>query len=291
MIDTTKITNGMQVYGSDRQELGRVEAVEDDFLRVSGQRVSIDDVERVDQRGVYLKGSGSRYFANLGTTGTQGAEIREAEGEIRVPVAEERLEVEKRAGEIGEVRVHKTVEEERQTVPVDLTREEVHVDRREVEARPLGPGETAGVFEEKTIRVPIRGEEAIAHKEAVVTGEVVINKERTTEHQEVGDTVRRQRVEIDDRYAKDRSFFQKDFATQSKSRKGGTTWQRFEEAEPYYRYGYDAAYDERYRGRKFEDVEADLRRDYERQYGTTGDPWERLRREVREGFNRLRDDR
>src|SRR5436309_1806486 len=54
-------------------------------------------------------------------------------------------------------------------------------------------------FESGTIRVPVRGEEAAVEKEAVVTGEVVVDKERTTERQEVADTVRKERVEVDNR--------------------------------------------------------------------------------------------
>ena len=57
--------------------------------------------------------------------------------------------------------------------------------------------ESIPAFEEGTIRIPLRGEEVVVRKEAVVTGEVVINKERTTERQEITDTVRTQHVEVD----------------------------------------------------------------------------------------------
>src|ERR687886_2768779 len=96
--------------------------------------------------------------------------------EIRVPEIEERLEVEKRPVETGEVQVRKTVEEEQQTVPVELRREEATVERRDVGERPLAPGEAERAFQDETIRVPLRGEEAVARKEAVVTGEVVVDK-------------------------------------------------------------------------------------------------------------------
>src|SRR5215217_5345607 len=61
----------------------------------------------------------------------QGYQGQATEGEIRVPVAEERLHVETRQAELGEVQLRKTVEEEQQTVPVELEREEVHVERRD----------------------------------------------------------------------------------------------------------------------------------------------------------------
>ena len=83
----------------------------------------------------------------------QGYQGQATEGEVRVPVAEERLHVEKRQAELGEVQLRKTVEEEQQTVPVELEREEVRVERRDVGDRPVRPGDQ--VFEEGTVRVPV----------------------------------------------------------------------------------------------------------------------------------------
>jgi len=203
-------------------------------------------------------------------------------GEIRVPVAEERLTVGKREAELGEVQVRKTVTEEQQTVPVTLQREEVRVHERDIQDRPLRPGETA--FEEGTIRVPVRGEEAVVAKEAVVTGEVVIDKERTTEQRQVSDTVRKQRVDVDENYRQARAGFEREFA--ARKDRGSRT---FAEAEPNYRAGFAAGYDERYTGRTFEDAEPELRREYgPRNTGTGGDSWERLREEIRSGWNRAR---
>jgi uncharacterized protein (TIGR02271 family) len=136
-------------------------------------------------------------FANTQTNrGATRTETQANQGEMRVPEVEERLNVQKRQTEMGEVRVHKEVEVEQQTIPVELEREEVHVERREVAARPLQAGEDA--FQEGTIRVPVRGEEAVVSKEAVVTGEVVVNKDRHVEREQVTDTVRRTEVHVDD---------------------------------------------------------------------------------------------
>lgn len=134
--------------------------------------------------------------AAAGTTGAR--DVRTADsGTMRVPETEERLRVDKRETEQGEVQIRKSVESERVTVPVDLEREEVHVERRDVAERPIAPGERVEAFQEGTVRVPVRGEEAVVKKEAVVTGEVVVDKERTTDREQVSDTVRRTRVEVD----------------------------------------------------------------------------------------------
>ena len=82
-------------------------------------------------------------------TGTKGAEGPAGGAGRGAPrraggPAEERLEVEKRPAELGAVEVRKTVETEQQTVPVELTREEVHVEQRDVPTapppRPTWPG-------------------------------------------------------------------------------------------------------------------------------------------------------
>ncbi len=122
----------------------------------------------------------------------------EVEGEAEaIPLVEERLLVRKRAGQIGEVGIQRRVIEEQQAVPVELRREEVNVAERDIDDRPISAEEADRLFEEGTIRVPVRGEEAVVTKEAVVTGEVVIDKEQTVERQEIRDTVRRTEVEVE----------------------------------------------------------------------------------------------
>jgi hypothetical protein len=59
---------------------------------------------------------------------------------------------------------------------------------------------------------------------------------------------------------------------------GSTTYER----------GYAAGSDARYASRSFEEVEPELRRSYEAET-PAGDPWDRLREQVREGFARARE--
>ena len=118
------------------------------------------------------------------------------EGEIRVPVAEERLSVGTREVELGAIDIRKTVTEEEQTASVTLLRDAVRVAERAIADRPLRPGDDA--FAEGTIRVRLCGEEAVVTKEAVVTGEVVIEKATVAEERRITDTVRRQHVEVDE---------------------------------------------------------------------------------------------
>ena len=82
-----------------------------------------------------------------------------------------------------------------------LRHDEVNVREVDVADRPLRPGEDA--FGEGTIRVPVRGEEAVVTKEAVVTGEVVVEKETVAERRQITDTVRKQRVVVDETAVRD----------------------------------------------------------------------------------------
>jgi len=133
------------------------------------------------------------------------------------------------------------------------------------------------------IRVPIRGEEAFATKEAVVTGEVVIDRDVKTERQTVSDTVRKERVDIDENWNRDRGAFEKHFGSRRSGMGTAADTRTFADAEPNYRRGYEAAYDDRYAGRSFNDVEPDLRRSH-----SGNESWEHLREEIREGFDRGR---
>jgi uncharacterized protein (TIGR02271 family) len=266
------IREGMQVYDANGQVIGTVESMHGDGFHVNGQHYSRDMVARVAQNGVYLSGTGM-------TGGGAAMGTGQTAGEMRVPVVEERLAVGKREAELGEVEIRKTVTEEQQTVPVTLRRDEVNIEEVDVADRPLSAGEDA--FKEETIRVPVRGEEAVVAKEAVVTGEVVVNRETTTREEQVSGTVRKQHVDVEQAYQQARGGLE-----QAHSTRAGTSGRTFEQAEPNYRSGFTAAHDERYSGREFEDVESDLQTQHTA--SGSGDSWEHLREEIREGWNRAR---
>jgi uncharacterized protein (TIGR02271 family) len=270
-----KLRKGLHIFGPDNRDYGTIDRYDDQFAYVGGRRVPVSAFERMDDDRLYLGAQGQQYFG----TADQIADT----GEIRVPVVEERLDVQKRQGQMGEVGIRKTVETEQVDVPVELRHEEVSVNRVDVPDRPVAAGDLPNAFEEGTIRVPVRGEEAIVTKEAVVTGEVVVNREVETERQTISDTVRKQRVDLDENWNRDRSGFEEHFGSRRSGMGTASDTRTFADAEPNYRRGYDAAHDERYAGRTFSDVEPDLRRSH-----TGGDSWEHLREEIREGFDRGR---
>jgi uncharacterized protein (TIGR02271 family) len=275
-----KLRRGLHIFGPDDRDYGTIDRYDDQYAYVGKRRIPVSAFERFDNDRLYLGAQGHRYFADT-------SEGWDDPTEVRVPVREEQLDVEKRQGQMGSVDIHKTVESEQVNVPVDLRHEEVTVNRVNVPDRPVSVGDAPDAFKEGTIRVPVRGEEVMARKEAVVTGEVVVDRDVVTERETVSDTVRKEHVDVDENYRTAREGFRQHFENRRAGLTGTAVDTRtFEDAESNYRRGFTAAHDDRYSGRSFDEVEPDLRR----QHHSTGDDnaWERLREEIREGFDRAR---
>ena len=99
----------------------------------------------------------------------------------------------------GEVGVRKTVETERVREQVPLTREEVVIERRPIEA---GADLRNVEIREDEIRVPLMAEEVVAEKRAVPKEQVIIRKRPVTRQQTVEADVRKERIEVDDAAAR-----------------------------------------------------------------------------------------
>jgi len=114
--------------------------------------------------------------------------------EIVVPVVEERLTAGVREQEAGRFRLRKDVITEQQSVDVPVQREEVFISKQTVN-RPATQADLSAM--DQDINVPIREQEVFTSKQAVVTGEVDVRKEVTTETERVTDTVRREEVHVE----------------------------------------------------------------------------------------------
>jgi len=129
-------------------------------------------------------------------SGVSGSDLSgRSDTEEVIPVAEETLRVGKRDVSHGRVRVRSYVVETPVSEQVSLREENVTVQRRAVD-RPLAPGDR--LFEDRTIEVEERGEEAVIAKEARVREELVINKRVGERTKTISDTVRHTEVEVED---------------------------------------------------------------------------------------------
>jgi stress response protein YsnF len=101
------------------------------------------------------------------------------------------------------VKVKSHVVETPVTEQVSLKQERVSVERRPVD-RPLSGNERA--FQDRTIEVEQKGQEAVVSKDARVKEEVVVKKDVQQRNQKVSDTVRRTEVEIEDERTRKRDL-------------------------------------------------------------------------------------
>jgi uncharacterized protein (TIGR02271 family) len=201
-----------------------------------------------------------------------------------IPVVQEEVLVGKRQVERGGVRVFSRMVETPVNESVSLREEHVSVERRPVD-QPIDPADVAAL-KDQTIELRETAEEAVVQKSARVVEEVVVGKEVSQRQQQIRDTVRHTEVEVqplqgsaldDDTYYRD--DWQANYASL-----GGT----YDDYAPAYRYGNEMRRDARYQGRNWDDVESDLRSDWDTRYGSSGSStWERMKAAVRSGWNRM----
>lgn len=144
---------------------------------------------------------GSAPYAGEPYAGASGASAQassaigaEARDELRVPLAAEELQAERKERQAGEVRVRKEVVTENQQVSVPVTREEVHVDRIPASGAEQ-PGDAA--FREGTVSVPVREEEVEIKKRPVVKEEVRVSRTRRQEERRADAEVRHEEARIE----------------------------------------------------------------------------------------------
>jgi uncharacterized protein (TIGR02271 family) len=267
----------------------------DEAIRRGGTVVSVttDDEDRaadildrngavdVEERAATWRQEGYGARSNL----SSGDLIRDRRdtAEHSIPVVREELHVGKRDVRRGGVRVFNRITEQPVEEHVQLREERVRVDRRSAD-RPATEADFRA--QDDVIEVTEMAEEPVVGKTARVVEEVVVGKDTTQRTETVRDTVRRTDVSVEN-LGTDRSFadYDDDFRQDFNARYGSTRGAKYETYAPAYQYGYRMASDERYRGRSWNEVEANLRTDYERDY--PGGKWEQMKDSVRYGWEKI----
>jgi uncharacterized protein (TIGR02271 family) len=207
----------MTVFSSDGEKLGKVQScdastftIEKGFFFPKDYVAHYDDIEAVTGDDVRLAMTKDT-FVRMRESGLYGygtssdsaftRTARSDSDDVRMPVAEEELDVVKRDRDAGEVRLRKDVVTETKHIEVPVTREEVHVERTPVrERREALPGEKT--FEEETVSMPVREEEVDIRKRPVVKEEVRLRKERLTEQRAIDADIRKERVDVEGEHAR-----------------------------------------------------------------------------------------
>ena len=114
---------------------------------------------------------------------------------LHVPLIEERLEVSKRTVTTGEVLIHKTVETYEDGTTLPLTRDDVTVERVPINQQIAAPVQQR--TEGDTLIIPVMQEVLVVEKRLMLVEEIRIRKNPVTQDQQVRETLRRERVEIE----------------------------------------------------------------------------------------------
>lgn len=272
----------------DGHVLLRVDAREDQLDSVADVLDRHSPID-VHQEAGTSQGYAAATAAGAGAAGTAGVGRAPAESRS-VPVVEEELKVGKRRVLRGGVRVYSRTVEEPVEERVNLQEERVRVERRPVnravDANDLNSGK------EQVIEVEEFAEEPVVSKNARVVEEVRVGKDASQRTETVKDSVRHTEVDVEQipgsagktagegARSYDDTDFRRDFDANYAA--GG---QAYDAYAPSYRYGYDMASDPRYKGRSFNEVEPDLRREYSSRYPDS--TWERMKNSVRYGWDKV----
>ena len=179
-----------------------VATVEDDSADAAIECLERAGAVDLDQREAQWRSEGWRPAETTASSDEPSTGMAEdTDQTARIPVVEERLRVGKREVNRGSVRVRSYIVEEPVHEEVRLREERVNVERRPVNqpARPVVKGSPEDLLQERTLEVSETAEQAVVGKEARVTEEVVVSKETGERVEPVDETVRRTKVEVDDK--------------------------------------------------------------------------------------------
>jgi stress response protein YsnF/uncharacterized membrane protein len=228
-----------------------------------------------------------RHVAATSHAGEQHRRVDE--GEVKVPVVEEQVEVGKRQVRRGGVRLYTRVIERPLEETVRVRDERVTVERHPVD-RPASEADMAG-FKERTIEVTETDEEPVVSKQTRVVEEVVVSKAVEERTETVREAARRTEVEVEPlaptKTATDEGGFEAyeaDFRSHYKTSLAsrGHAYKRW---APAYRYGYELAQDNRYAGSDWTVIEPEARRRWEERHQGT---WEEFKDTVRYAWDNVR---
>jgi uncharacterized protein (TIGR02271 family) len=211
------------LYASDGDKVGTVVEVNDEYLVVEhGGFLGLGESHGTIPRSYVGRSSDEAWHLNIDsdrakqvldeevtsappvepvapTIGAAGRSTERPDSDTgaAMEVHEEELQARKTSQQTGEVVARKEVIEDTETIEVPVTREEVHIERRPVS----GAGASAmggSTYEEEEVRIPVSAEEVQVQKVSKPVEEVRLTKELKQDTERVTDTVRKERVEIEE---------------------------------------------------------------------------------------------
>ena len=187
---------GMRLIGPDQRDYGEVERYDDEAVYVGGRRIPLGSLEWIDRERLQLNAAGAAAMIVQDVGSRLDAQRVDDPGGLRLPLHEERLKIETRPVDLGEILVHKIVEEGEEVQRGPLNHEEVQVERIKVNRAVDTPEEPHQ--EGEWLVIPVMEEVLVVRKQIVVTEEIRIRKHLKAVEHEARETVRRERVTVED---------------------------------------------------------------------------------------------
>ena len=219
-MQSEQIREGATVRSTDGEKLGKIVACQDDGFIIEkgvffkkdyivryddvidtrdGEVILAMDMEALRSDEVSEEDTSAPSTREVETrdldTSAAGGKIESASEDVRVPITEEKLDVDKRNVESGAVKVKKDVVTEQKTVNVPVQREVVSVETQPASGTTTPPAE--GAFQEKEMTIPVHEEEVEVHKRPVTKEEVHISKGVEQAERQVSDTVRKEKAKVE----------------------------------------------------------------------------------------------
>jgi uncharacterized protein (TIGR02271 family) len=179
-----------------------------DDVRLAYRKDQIKDAPNVDADGALSTQEEQQLYAHYGredygdwsgeNTAADAERSRDAGGDDAMTRSEEELRVGTREREAGRVRLKKYVVEDQVTQTVPVRREEVRVEREPITEGNRGDALDGPEISEGEHEVVLHAEEPVVEKRAVPKERVRLDTAVRTEEHEVSETVRKERIDVDD---------------------------------------------------------------------------------------------
>jgi stress response protein YsnF len=174
-------------------------------------RVLLFDITEEEAKEKFIVDKSSTSSSAAAQEGGEGSKVQTRDPESPIPVIEERLEVSKKES-VVEAKVIKKPVKETKTVEVELTHEELIIEKRSVAEEadnttvtspstttttpPSSPSSQEITQSKTEISIPLKREDVVVSKKPYVKEEIVIKKKPVTETKTITEQVRSEKVSV-----------------------------------------------------------------------------------------------
>lgn len=178
--------------------------VSGDRLTVPYAKDLVKDAPKIDEDGRLSEEQERELYSyynrtdyDVGDSDVRGHETSGRANDDAMTVSEERLRVGTQEQEAGRARLRKYVVTENVTQTVPVQREEVRLEREPITDANRDDALSGSDIAEDTHEVVLTEERPVVAKETVPVERVRLETDTVTEHETVGDEIRKERVEVD----------------------------------------------------------------------------------------------